>query len=156
MTEKKPRRRKKRRIEEIRKEIVEYLEKADFPTTTGQIAEGVGLNWYSADAHLAHLKAEKKVFHKRVGRQNQWWTEKVAESRRMVRVLKEENKEKDEKIDELESDNKELEKEVEDYKERVEDVEGVNEKLEEESRGKDKKIEELKKRIRELEKRTKV
>lgn len=79
--------RKKRSSEEIKQAIVDYIETLDFPTTTGGIAEGVGLNWYAASFYLGQLKGDGKVFHKKVGRQNQWWTEKVDEQRKKIREL---------------------------------------------------------------------
>ncbi len=87
MTEKIGKERKKRSSEEIKEGIVDYIENLDFPTTTGRIAEDVGLNWYAASFYLRQLKEEGRVFHKKVGRQNQWWTEKVDEQRRKIREL---------------------------------------------------------------------
>lgn len=103
-------RRKRRTTEEIREEIYRFLEDIDFPTTTRRVADEVDLNWYAANTHLSHLMAEGKVFHKRVGRQNQWWTENVNESRRMIKVLKDELNKRDKRIRELEDEIKKLKK----------------------------------------------
>jgi len=126
--------RKRRKKDQIRKEILAYLESIDFPNTTGGIAHAVKLNWYMAKVHLTELKAEGKVFHKKVGRQDQWWTENVNESRRMVRVLKDENKKQKGMIKEL--------------------GEGMNEQAKE-NRKQAREIEKLKERIGKLEKRIK-
>jgi len=101
--------RRKRKAREIKQEIINFIESLDFPTTTEQIAKGVGVNWYAAKLYLGELMREGKVFHKRIGRQNQWWTEKVDEQRKKIRelekVVKEKDielKKKDEKIEKLE------------------------------------------------------
>jgi len=109
--------------EEIEKAVIDYIEDLDFPTTTGNIAEGVGLNWYAASYYLHHLKDKGRVFHKKVGRQNQWWTEKVDEQRKKIRVqemiinelerkLNDMVKEKDEEIEKLRKENMELKKRI--------------------------------------------
>jgi len=87
MAEKTQKERKKRSAEEIKQAIVDYIETLDFPTTTGGIAEGVGLNWYAASFYLGQLREEGRVFHKKVGRQNQWWTEKIDEQRKKIREM---------------------------------------------------------------------
>jgi len=97
--------RKRRTGEEIKKDILDYMYKMDFPNTTENIAKALGLNWYSAMRYLHELKAEGKVFHKKVGRQDQWWTENVNESRRLLKVLKE-------RIKKLEEENRELKKKL--------------------------------------------
>ncbi|MBU4266944.1 MAG: FaeA/PapI family transcriptional regulator [Candidatus Altiarchaeota archaeon] len=94
--------RKRRKKIDIKKEILDYLESIDFPNTTGGIADAVRLNWYMAKIYLMELKGDGKVFHKKVGRQDQWWTENVNESRRMVRVLKEKVNDQDKVLRELE------------------------------------------------------
>jgi len=88
--------------EEIEEAVIDYIEGLDFPTTTGNIAEGVSLNWYAASYYLHHLKDKGRVFHKKVGRQNQWWTEKVDEQRKKIRELERENEKLKERIKELE------------------------------------------------------
>ncbi len=87
-----PERRKRRATYEIHGDILRFMEKSEVPCTTGQIAEAIGINWYSASAHLAHLKANKKVAHKHVGRQNEWWIEKENEVALENKKLKEELK----------------------------------------------------------------
>ncbi len=111
-------RRNRRTGEKIKKDILDYMEKMDFPNTTENIARALGLNWYSAMRYLHDLRIEGKVFHKKIGRQDQWRTENVNESRRLLRVLKEklkrleiESKEKDKRIKEIIEKNKKLEKE---------------------------------------------
>lgn len=94
--------RKKRKAGEIKQEIIKFIESLDFPTTTETIANGVGVNWYAAKLYLEELMREGKVFHKRIGRQNQWWTEKVDEQRKKIRELEWVLRDKDEKIEELE------------------------------------------------------
>lgn len=63
---------KRRTPIDIRKDILDYLKKADFVRTTGQIGKALGLNWYAADNHLRRLKAEDLVFYQKVGRHNEW------------------------------------------------------------------------------------
>jgi len=63
---------KRRTPIDIRKDILDYLKKADFTRTTGQIGKAVGLNWYTADYHLRLLKVEGTVFHQKVDRNNEW------------------------------------------------------------------------------------
>jgi len=106
MTSKK---RKNRKENEIKKEIIDFIESLDFPTTTEQIAKGVRINWYMARLYLEQLREEGKVFHKRIGRQNQWWTEKVDEQRQKIRELEKENSRLKERIRKLESKLKEFE-----------------------------------------------
>ena len=111
-------RRDRRTGEKIKNDILDYMEKMDFPNTTENIAKKLGLNWYSAMRYLHDLRAEGKVFHKKIGRQDQWWTENVNESRRLLKVLKEKvekleigSKEKDKRIKEVVERNRKLEKE---------------------------------------------
>lgn len=93
--------RRKRNPEKIKKDIIEFIEKLDFPTTTEGIAKGVGLNWFTASFYLSELKEEGKIFHKRVGRQNQWWTENIDEQREKMKKLERELMIKDEEIERL-------------------------------------------------------
>lgn len=76
---------KRRSIEEIRKEILKFFESQTFPRTTGQIARAVGLNWYSMSHHLALMKADGLLFHEKVGKQNQWWPENISKLTDKVR-----------------------------------------------------------------------
>ena len=57
---------------EIDKNILNYIEKSDWPVTTDMVADGVGVSWNTAQIHLYKLQAEGKIKGKRVGRQNQW------------------------------------------------------------------------------------
>ncbi|HDH41550.1 MAG TPA: hypothetical protein ENG12_04010 [Candidatus Altiarchaeales archaeon] len=100
--------RRKRNPEEIKRDIIEFIEKLDFPTTTEEIAKGVGLNWFTASFYLSELRAEGKVFHKRVGRQNQWWTENIDEQRKKMKKLERELMIKDEEIKKLKREIREL------------------------------------------------
>ncbi len=61
------------RGEEIQKKILEYLKAQEWPSTTGDVANGVGLSWNTAELHLTKLQMQDKVKFRRVGRQNQWW-----------------------------------------------------------------------------------
>ncbi|RLI92426.1 MAG: hypothetical protein DRO89_02235 [Candidatus Altiarchaeales archaeon] len=100
--------RRKRNPEEIKRDIIEFIEKLDFPTTTEGIAKGVGLNWFTASFYLSELRTEGKIFHKRVGRQNQWWTENIDEQRRKVKKLERKLMIKDEEIKKLKREIREL------------------------------------------------
>lgn len=104
--------RRKRKAGEIKQEIINFIESLDFPTTTEAIANGVGVNWYAASLYLNQLKEEGKIFHKRIGRQNQWWTEKVDEQRKKIRELENVLKEKDSKLEKkdekIENQNKKI------------------------------------------------
>ncbi len=80
--------RKKRKREEVQDEILKHLASIDHPTTTTEIASAVGLNWYSAIAHLSRLEVQGKVFHKKIGRQDQWFDVNVDESRKLSKELK--------------------------------------------------------------------
>ncbi|MFA4819860.1 MAG: helix-turn-helix transcriptional regulator [Candidatus Aenigmatarchaeota archaeon] len=64
------------KITEISKEIIEFLKKQDWPSTTGDIAKGVSISWQTAQIHLYKLMSEGKVKYRKVGRQNQWWLNK--------------------------------------------------------------------------------
>lgn len=97
-----PQKRRYRQPTEIRKEILEYFEKQTFPRTTGQVAKALNLNWFSTSHHLAMLKAEGKLFHEKVGRQNQWWPENIPRLTTKVRAQAKEIKELKEQIKELE------------------------------------------------------
>lgn len=69
--------RKRRGAKEIKKDIMKFFEKQTFPRTTGQVAKAMRLNWHSANYYLMLLKDEGKLFHEKVGRQNQWWPENI-------------------------------------------------------------------------------
>jgi predicted ArsR family transcriptional regulator len=62
--------------EEIQKKILEYLSKQEWPTTTEDVAKGVGISWNTAQLHLVKLQMQQKIKFRRVGRQNQWWFNK--------------------------------------------------------------------------------
>ncbi|OYT42453.1 MAG: hypothetical protein B6U86_00225 [Candidatus Altiarchaeales archaeon ex4484_43] len=100
--------RRKRNPEKIKRDILEFIEKLDFPTTTEGIAKGVGLNWFTASFYLSELRAEGKIFHKRVGRQNQWWTENIDEQRKRMKKLEGELMIKDGEIKKLRRKIREL------------------------------------------------
>jgi len=61
---------------EIQKKIIEYLSKQEWPSTTEDIAKGVGISWNTAELHLTKLQMQSKIKFRRVGRQNQWWINK--------------------------------------------------------------------------------
>lgn len=62
--------------EAIQKKIIEYLKAQEWPSTTEDIAKGVGISWNTAGVHLLRLQMADKVKFRRVGRQNQWWLNK--------------------------------------------------------------------------------
>ncbi|MBU4266440.1 MAG: FaeA/PapI family transcriptional regulator [Candidatus Altiarchaeales archaeon] len=124
MPNKKPSKRKKRNPEEIKKEIINFIEKLDFPTTTEGIAKGVGLNWFTASFYLSELRSDGKVFHKRVGRQNQWWTEKVDEQRGKIREQEKIIQEKDIKLMKKDEKIEEQAKEIEKLKGQIREMKG--------------------------------
>ncbi len=72
--------RKRRSSEQIRKEILRYLEKQTFGRTTGQVANVLGINWNSANKYLTQLKNENLLYYERVGKQNQWCLMRFYES----------------------------------------------------------------------------
>ncbi len=100
--------RRKRNAGGIKQEIIKFIECLDFPTTTETIANGVGVNWYAAKLYLDELMKEGRVFHKKIGRQNQWWTEKVDEQRKKIREMEWILRDRDEKIKKQEDLLKEL------------------------------------------------
>ena len=61
------------RGEEIQKRIIEYLKAQEWPSTTGDVARGVGISWNTAELKLTKLQMQGKVKFRKVGRQNQWW-----------------------------------------------------------------------------------
>jgi len=61
---------------DIKKEIVEFLSKQEWPATSEDIAKGVGISWNTAQVQLLKLQTEGKVKFRKVGRQNQWWLDK--------------------------------------------------------------------------------
>lgn len=61
---------------EIQDKIVEYLKVQEWPSTTEDIAKGIGISWNTAEIHLVRLQMEGKVKFRKVGRQNQWWLNK--------------------------------------------------------------------------------
>ena len=58
------------------KNIMDFLDKNDWPATTEEIAKEVKISWNTAQVHLFRLVSEGKLKYKKVGRQNQWWLEK--------------------------------------------------------------------------------
>ena len=64
------------RGEEIQKRIIQYLKQQEWPSTTESVAKGVGVSWNTAEIHLARLQLQSKVKFRKVGRQNQWWSNK--------------------------------------------------------------------------------
>mgnify|MGYP001558766763 FL=1 len=56
-----------------RQKIIDYLKKADWPSTTEDIAADVKVSWNTAQVHLLKLVHEGLVRYKKVGRQNQFW-----------------------------------------------------------------------------------
>ena len=56
-----------------KQKIIDYLKKADWPSTTEDIAADVKVSWNTAQVHLLKLLHEGIVKYKKVGRQNQFW-----------------------------------------------------------------------------------
>ena len=56
-----------------RQKILNYLKKADWPSTTEDIAADVKVSWNTAQVHLLKLVHEGILKYKKVGRQNQFW-----------------------------------------------------------------------------------
>jgi predicted ArsR family transcriptional regulator len=56
-----------------KQKILDYLKKADWPSTTEDIASDVKVSWNTAQVHLLKLVHEGVVRYKKVGRQNQFW-----------------------------------------------------------------------------------
>ena len=56
-----------------KQKILDYLKKADWPSTTEDIAADVKVSWNTAQVHLLKLLHEGIVKFKKVGRQNQFW-----------------------------------------------------------------------------------
>ena len=63
-----------KKAEEIERQILVYLVKADWPVTTEMVAKELKISWNTAQLHLYKLISEGLVKGKRVGRQNQWIT----------------------------------------------------------------------------------
>jgi len=61
------------RGKEITNKIIDFLKKQEWPVTTEEVANNVGISWQTAQIHLFKLQAEGKVKYRKVGRQNQWW-----------------------------------------------------------------------------------
>lgn len=57
---------------DLDQKVLEFLARNDWPVTTENVAEAVGVSWNTAQVHLYKLMAEGKVRGHRVGRQNQW------------------------------------------------------------------------------------
>lgn len=93
---------KRRNAEEIKKDVMKFFEKQTFPRTTGQVAKAVKLNWHSANYYLITLKSEGKLFHEKVGRQNQWWPENIDRLTKKVKDQAREITELKKKIAEME------------------------------------------------------
>ena len=58
---------------DTKQKILDFLKKADWPTTTEDIAAEVKVSWNTAQVHLLKLVHEGMVRYKKVGRQNQFW-----------------------------------------------------------------------------------
>jgi len=93
---------RRRSPKDIKKDIMNYFEKQSFPRTTGQVAKAVKLNWHSANYYLTLLKGDGKLFHEKVGRQNQWWPENIDRLTKENRELRRRVRELEEKVKVLE------------------------------------------------------
>ena len=56
-----------------RQKIIELLKKADWPSTTEDIAAEIKVSWNTAQVQLLKMVNEGIVRYKKVGRQNQFW-----------------------------------------------------------------------------------
>jgi len=63
-------------ITTTRDKILNYLKKADWPSTTEDIAAELKVSWNTAQVHLLKMVNEGIVKYKKVGRQNQFWLNK--------------------------------------------------------------------------------
>jgi predicted ArsR family transcriptional regulator len=59
-----------------RQEILDFLKKQDWPSTTEDIADKLKISWNTAQVHLLKMVNESIVRYKKVGRQNQFWLTK--------------------------------------------------------------------------------
>ena len=59
-------------MEEMDKEIIQYILQQDWPVTTEMVSKKLKISWNTAQIHLYKLQAEGLVRGKKVGRQNQW------------------------------------------------------------------------------------
>ena len=50
---------------EIPKKILKFLEKPDWPVTTEQVADKLGISWNTAQVHLLKLVVQGKVKYKK-------------------------------------------------------------------------------------------
>jgi predicted ArsR family transcriptional regulator len=57
----------------VRKDILKFLAKQEWPSTTEDTAASVGVSWQTAQVHLLKLATEGIVKYRKVGRQNQFW-----------------------------------------------------------------------------------
>ena len=60
-------------MKNTRQKIMEFLKKADWPSTTEDIAAEIKVSWNTAQVHLLKMLHEGIVRYKKVGRQNQFW-----------------------------------------------------------------------------------
>lgn len=58
---------------DVPKEIIEFLEKQEWPATTEDVAYNVNVSWNTAQVNLLKLVTEGKIKYRKVGRQNQFW-----------------------------------------------------------------------------------
>lgn len=59
--------------EETQRKIMKYLKAQEWPSTTEDVAKGVGISWNTTAIQLVKLQMQNKVKFRKVGRQNQWW-----------------------------------------------------------------------------------
>jgi len=63
-------------MKNTRQKIIEFLKKADWPSTTEDIAAEIKVSWNTAQVHLLKMLHEGILRYKKVGRQNQFWLNK--------------------------------------------------------------------------------
>jgi len=61
------------KLTNTKQKIIDLLKKADWPSTTEDIASEVKISWNTAQVHLLKLVTEGVLRYKKVGRQNQFW-----------------------------------------------------------------------------------
>jgi len=57
----------------LKKQIIAFLEKQEWPVTTEQVATELEVSWNTAQVHLLKLQVEGRIKYRKVGRQNQFW-----------------------------------------------------------------------------------
>lgn len=59
-------------LDEVDKQVLNYLSKQDWPVTTEMVAKELKISWNTAQIHLYKLMATGMVIGRKMGKQNQW------------------------------------------------------------------------------------